>query len=392
MIKITNKEDCCGCAACEQSCPKHCISLIEDVEGFWYPQLDVTTCIECGLCKKVCPMLNNKEEKLPIRALVAYNESEEIRLASSSGGIFTLCAKKVINAGGVVFGAVFDEHFGVRHDYVETIKELSLFQGSKYVQSRIEDNYYKVKQFLNEKRLVLFSGTPCQIKGLKNYLQKDYSNLFTIDFICHGVPSPTVWQYYLKQTSETLINHFANPTIKSINFRDKSNGWRNYHFTISFKLLNNEIMNLSSPFYKNTYMNLFLNDIILRPSCYACKFKGGRSNSDLTIADCWGIKQLASEMDDDKGISLVMINTNTGNNLMQEIETIKKKEINIIDAVSSNLSWRNVAHYHELRRLFFNKYKKKNLSSYTQYLLKPSILIRIIRKCYRICGIKQIPI
>lgn len=316
MIKKTNKEDCCGCAACEQSCPKHCISLIEDAEVFWYPQIDVTTCIECGLCKKVCPMLNNKDKKLPIKALVAYNESEEIRLASSSGGIFTLCAKKVINAGGVVFGTVFDKHFGVRHDYVETIKELSLFQGSKYVQSRIEDNYYKVKQFLNEKRLVLFSGTPCQIKGLKNYLQKDYSNLFTIDFICHGVPSPTVWQYYLKQTSETLINHFANSTIKSINFRDKSNGWRNYHFTISFKLLNNEIINLSSPFYKNTYMNLFLNDIILRPSCYACKFKGGRSNSDLTIADCWGIKQLTSEMDDDKGISLVMINTNTGNNLM----------------------------------------------------------------------------
>ncbi len=396
MIQLTDKKNCCGCAACQQCCPKHCITLIEDTEGFLYPHINTTTCIRCGLCEKVCPMINLRSEKKPIKAFVAYNKSDDIRIASSSGGIFTLLAEQTIEAGGVVFGAKFDEHWDVQHSYTEKIEDLSLFRGSKYVQSSIKNSYQKVKQFLTENRLVLFSGTPCQINGLKKYLQKDYRNLITIDFICHGVPSPGVWQIYLKQIALTLAKKSSKPIIKSINFRDKPEGWKKFHISFFFapSRPNQEKPDLFSlPFHDNAYMNLFLNDIILRPSCYTCKSKGGRSGSDLTIADCWGIKLLAPEMDDDKGISLVMINTALGDKMMNGIEEIIKKQIDTNDAITSNKSWKQTASPHELRTLFFRKYQtKEDITGYTQYLLNPPIFIRVTRKICRICGIKQMPI
>ena len=200
MIEIKEKAFCCGCNACVQRCPKQCISMHEDEEGFLYPRVDKTICIECGLCEKVCPVINQNEPRKPLKVYAAYNKDEKIRRESSSGGVFTAIAEQVIDEGGIVFGACFDENWEVKHDYTETKEGLKAFRGSKYVQSRIKDNYQKAEHYLKEGRKVLFSGTPCQIAGLKKYLCKEYENLLTVDFICHGVPSPKVWRMYLNET------------------------------------------------------------------------------------------------------------------------------------------------------------------------------------------------
>ena len=197
MIAIKEKHNCCGCSACVQVCPKQCIRMYADNEGFLYPQVNSTICIDCGLCEKVCPVINQNKPNVPLSVYAAKNINEEVRIKSSSGGIFTLLAEQIISEGGVVFGARFNENWEVVHDYTETIDGLESFRGSKYVQSSISDNFKVAKQFLKEGRKVLFSGTPCQIAGLKKFLQKEYENLLTMEVVCHGVPSPMVWRDYI---------------------------------------------------------------------------------------------------------------------------------------------------------------------------------------------------
>ena len=199
MISIKEKKDCCGCSACVQKCPKHCITLTEDEEGFLYPKVDTLVCINCGLCEKVCPWLNQPEKIQPQEVLAVKNRNEEERMASSSGGVFIALAKKILEKGGVVFGAVFDENWEVKHTYAETLDGVRLMMGSKYVQSRIGNSYNEAEHFLKEGREVFFTGTPCQVTGLHKFLRKDYPNLLSVDFLCHGVPSPGVWRRYLDE-------------------------------------------------------------------------------------------------------------------------------------------------------------------------------------------------
>lgn len=203
MINIRNKHDCCGCSACVSRCPKQCINMCEDSKGFLYPQVDKESCIDCGICEKVCPMLNKPEAKEPQHEYAVQNSNEKVRITSSSGGVFSSIATGVLNEGGVVFGAAFDEEWKVCHIGIDTKEELSLLQGSKYVQSHIGDAFPRVEQLLKRGVKVLFSGTPCQIAGLKRYLRKEYNNLFTVDVICHGVPSPKVWREYLKSLARS---------------------------------------------------------------------------------------------------------------------------------------------------------------------------------------------
>lgn len=189
MIHIEDKSRCCGCAACMQRCPKLCITMSEDEEGFLYPKVDVSLCIDCGLCEKTCPVINQDEPHEPFAVYAAKNKDEKTRRESSSGGIFTMLAEQTIKSGGVVFGAKFNEQWEVEHGGVETIDDLAALRGSKYLQSRIGETYQEAERFLKEGREVLFSGTPCQIAGLKKYLRKDYPALLTVDVICHGAPS-----------------------------------------------------------------------------------------------------------------------------------------------------------------------------------------------------------
>lgn len=216
MINILNKQDCCGCSACVQRCPKQCISLHEDEEGFLYPKVNLDTCIDCGLCEKVCPVLHQAEERVPLEVFAAKNPNEQIRMESSSGGVFTQLAEQTIEAGGVVFGVKWNEHFEAVHAYTETKEGLSAFRGSKYVQSRVGATFKQAEQFLKQGRQVLFSGTPCQIAALKLFLRKDYENLLAVDFICHGTPSPGVFRWYL---SEEFAKEVARQSGKKIQFR-----------------------------------------------------------------------------------------------------------------------------------------------------------------------------
>lgn len=305
MINIQDKNQCCGCAACVQRCPKQCISLYEDIEGFLYPEVDASICIDCGLCEKVCHELHSYDERKPLNVYAAINKDEKVRLESSSGGIFFLLAEKTISESGVVFGARFDEQWQVTLDYAETIEDVRPFMGSKYVQARTGTSYRDAEKFLKEGRKVLFSSSPCQIAGLHHYLRKEYDNLTTVDFVCHGVPSPKVWSRYIREVVSAVKN------INDIKFRNKSNGWKKFNFVLSYDK-ENKVTSLYSYHQQNHYMRAFLSDMILRPSCHDCKAKCGRSHSDITIADFWGINREIPELDDDKGTGLVLVNTERG--------------------------------------------------------------------------------
>lgn len=346
MIKIIDKKLCCGCGACQQRCPKQCITLKRDSEGFLYPNVNTDLCIECGLCEKVCHEINPYKERTPLSVLAANSTDDKIRFKSSSGGIFTLISEEIIKQGGVVFGARYDVNWQVVLDYTETIEGIDLFRGSKYVQASTLETYKKVEEFLKKDRLVMFSGTPCQIAGLHHFLMKEYTNLFTVDFVCHGVPSPKVWELYLKEVLKG-----KNAFINDIQFRNKDNGWKKFNFKIDY-LDSGEKTTYSSWHQENHYMKAFLRNMILRPSCHNCKAKHGSSKSDITIADFWGIANSHPEMDDDKGTSLVLINSPKGNEYFPYLKTVYT-ESSLDIAKKNNPGLNHIATLHPNRTSFF---------------------------------------
>lgn len=345
MITITKKSKCCGCCACASSCPKQCISMVSDGEGFWYPQVQEADCIGCGLCEKVCPVLHDRGTDNAPMAYAAYHRDVEIRMESSSGGVFTLFAELVLRRGGVVFGARFDERFQVVHDYTETVEGLSRFRGSKYLQSRIGSAYNRAREFLMQGRTVLFSGTPCQIAGLRAFLGKEYDNLYCLDIICHGVPSPKVWERYLDQQE-----YRAASKAQSVSFRSKAEGWKRYCMTIAFE--NKEVY--CRPFSEDAFMRAFLRDLCLRPSCYDCAFKKLNRESDATLADFWGIESVAPEMNDDKGTSLLIINSEKGKRMLESVaETLVLQPVELEKAISGNPAMLRSARPNAKRSAFF---------------------------------------
>ena len=353
MIKITDKHDCCGCSACVQRCPKRCISLKEDEEGFLYPDVNIDECIDCHLCEKVCPWLNRPDKLQPLEVFAVKNRNEEERMSSSSGGVFIAIAKKVIERDGVVFGAVFDDNWEVVHKYAETIDGVKPMMGSKYVQSRIGDCYREAENFLKSGREVMFTGTPCQITGLHKFLRKEYSNLLSVDCLCHGVPSPGVWRRYLCESVYKTDNN--KDKITGIEFRNKNvGGWKNYSFLVKGKTgLNDENKILYSESHdKNAYMRGFLSDIYLRPSCYSCKCKNGISHSDITIADFWGVNILAPDFDDNKGVGLVLVNTRKGKNVLDCLD-MDTKYISLSDAKPMNGGFKEYISENPKRKMFF---------------------------------------
>lgn len=378
MIEILDKGKCCGCHGCTNICPKSCISMETDQEGFWYPKVDKNLCIDCHLCEKVCPILENpvKEEFIPV-AYACKNKANEVRENSSSGGIFSLLCEEVIESGGVVFGASFDENFEVRHTYSETLEDCIQFRGSKYVQSKIGETYKQARKFLNEGRLVLFSGTQCQIKGLNLYLRKKYDNLIAVDIICHGVPSPKVFREYRKK-----LENSYHSEINNIWFRRKDEGWKKFSFAVSFENGKEYVKNLQ----EDIFMRGFLSDLYLRPSCYECTAKNFVNNADITLADYWGVQNIHSEFDDDRGISLILVNSNKGQKYLSLIE--EKMDILTTDidyAIKNNPSAIRPVKKNPRRDEFFNLINSGLLlNKAIEKCIKPTLIRRIKRKVYTI--------
>ena len=361
MISIQEKVDCCGCTACFAVCPVSCISMETDHEGFDYPAVDQEKCIHCGKCLKVCPVPNQVKNPEEPEVYACYNKDEETRLKSSSGGIFSLLAENILNQQGVVFGAKFNENFDVVHDYTETIEGLVSFRGSKYVQSRMGDCYQQAKRFLESGRYVLFSGTPCQIAGLKKFLTKDYSNLLAVDLICHGVPSPMVFQIY----KEGLEKQYQS-TINSFSFRNKEHGWEKFYNVVVVGTHCD-----SSPFHQNIYMKGFLCDLYLRPSCHKCAAKNFQSGSDITLADYWGVTKVHPTFDDDRGISAVIINSTLGSAIFDVIKSdlmVLKSQLSHIIKYNSPLIQSVEAH--PKRCYFFENFEKIPFQELTDICIK----------------------
>lgn len=310
MIDKLDPKKCTGCFACAQKCPRNCIHIVKDAEGFYAPQIEKAECIGCDVCEKTCPQMNPVLLHKNIGAYAARMKNDEVLKHSTSGGIFAAAAIYILNQGGVVFGVEMTAEGIIRHTSIDSIEQLPILQGSKYVQSIIGDSYVKAKEFLAAGRLVLFSGTPCQIAGLRNYLHKAYNNLYTMDVICHGVPSQ---DFYLAYREWLEKKH--GQKIKKWNFRDKSaEGWnivgRVYyeHKTVTQR----EMM--------DPFTRAFLDGYTHRESCYQCLYARGERVGDITGGDYWGIKKYHPEFYSDKGVSLLLVNTEQGKKLFNMIE------------------------------------------------------------------------
>ena len=328
MISISNKQDCSGCAACKSACAHGCIKMEADREGFSYPKVNSSKCVNCGLCDKACPILNIPTQNSIKKVIAAKNNKENERFLSSSGGIFYLLAEYIINQGGVVVGCRFNEEMEAVHSIAESMEELKPLMSSKYVQSNTEGIYRIVRDKLREGRRVLYSGVPCQVAALKNYLHKPYENLVTVDVLCHGVPSPKIFKEY----RESLERRYENKT-QSVNFRWKEKSWKRLFINVVFK--NKKRHFLYSGY--DSYMQLFLSDRIQRPSCFFCPYNTLHRPGDISLGDFWGIGKKHYEFDDNKGISMVLINNTTGADLWEKIASETTNFISDIEtAVAGN--------------------------------------------------------
>lgn len=387
MIIINDKTKCCGCSACANICPKNCIIMKPDEEGFFYPVTNAAECVACGLCEKVCPViqsLNNRKAGAVLDTFGGNTKDERLRKNSSSGGIFGMLAKSFFVENGVVVGAAFlDDFYSVRHICIETKDELYRLQGSKYLQSEINDSYKKVKDFLRRGRKVLFTGTPCQVAGLKAYLGNEYDNLFTQDVICHGTPSPMIWKKYV-QYRESV----SGGAVQRMSFRHKKYGWKT--FSVFFEFSNNteNVKKLSA----DPYMQVFLRNIDLRPSCYDCVFRNGTSGSDITLADYWEVQNENPELDDDKGTSLIIVHTQKGVEMFQKIQSeVNCKSVDFEKSIKHNPSYYESVHHPENRESFFDEVQNEEIDAVMKKYVPPISLIqkakkKIKRIIKKICG------
>jgi len=387
MIEIENKKDCCGCKACANACPKQCIHFEIDEEVFSYPKVDTSICVNCHLCEKVCPSL----VKSPLRAKKpsAYGakiKDEDIRDKSSSGGLFSAFANKILNDNGVVYGVAMSEDLKSAHNIrVDNKNDLAKLRGSKYLQSNTENIYIQVKKDLVDGRKVLFSGVPCQINALKMYLRKEYDNLYCMEVICHGTPSPALWKKYLEHLEVKY-----NAKIESVDFRNKKYGWKRFGLVKKGKNINQYLDQNTDP-----YMVMFLRDYCLRPSCYDCNAKKLESMADITVADFWGIENVLPEMDDNTGTSLVLVQNEKGKELLTSVnDEIEIKEVGFDEAIKCNPSYFKAVARPKERDTFFvdmnnmsfaelqNKYCKVGKKQKIKSIIKKTLTYRL---CRRIC-------
>ncbi len=322
---------CTGCTACASACPHSCIEMVADQQGFLIPRVSESRCVGCLKCQESCPIITPKE--MPAQstvAIAAYSRNESVRMASSSGGLFSELAAHVIRQGGIVWGARFDESFQVVHSSATDISELAAMRGAKYAQSDLSGAFPTIQKQLQQGKPVLFSGLPCQIAGLKSFLNGDDPNLFCIDCVCHSVPSPLAWEHYLQFRSRSE----GEKSPVSVNFRSKETGWTKYRYSVQFTFPKSRYSSVSS---EDIYMRLFTKGCISRESCGHCSFKGVDRHSDITLGDCWGIWDFASEFDDNRGTSLLLVHSEKGDSLFSAIkDRCEYREIDLKQACEHN--------------------------------------------------------
>ena len=333
MFEVLEKSKCCGCAACFSSCPHQAISMRIDNEGFEYPVINQQKCVDCGLCQKVCPVIqyDNKQVQRDAHndAQIGYaarNKNYAQRLISSSGSIFPPIAEWILENNGIVVGAAYDEQFNVVHKIIDSTDGLEDIQGSKYLQCKADNTtFIRIRDELKARRLVLYAGMACQVEGLKAFLRKEYENLYTIDLICMGIPSPVVWQTYLN-------TFFEGEKLLHVNFKEKSIGWNTFCFYI--KTDKREFKEIGM---ENLYLQSMFRSWNMRPSCFQCPFKKKERSSDFTLADCWGACKLVPEINDNKGLSSVIVHSKKGQDLWEILsDRIDCREISIDDIATGN--------------------------------------------------------
>ena len=372
MITLTDKKNCCGCQACAQICPKGCITMQADEEGFLYPHVDKTACVNCGLCEKVCPILH-KPQTYPVReTYAAKHTNPAVQLKSSSGGMFSALAEIILKEGGVVFGAVFDKNWNVIHAYAESPEDLDKLRRSKYVQSDIGQTYRQAKQFLENGRRVLFTGTPCQIAGLRNFLGKEYENLLTAELFCHGVPSPAVWQKFLAENTN-------KEKIATIDFRYKRFAWDASFLNIKYKngtqipqapYFLRPLVNAKKGylFYRFYQLHFGVSNLYERPSCHNCHFKGLDKQADFTMGDLWGVQSTYPALYDRKGISVLLVNTAKARQLLTQLN-LQKQQVDIQKVAANNPYLLTSVPPHPKRGEFFARYQTENFNKLVRELL-----------------------
>lgn len=366
MIEITDKTLCCGCTACKNICPRDCIEMTPDFEGFLYPEVNKDMCINCNACDKVCPVLNHRTIEGKNPSAFALRSRDENNLMESTSGGFTLpLAKWIFENGGKIWGAVFDENHKVYHACFDSLgQEFRKTRGSKYVQSRLGDSFTDIKKELSSGRLVCFIGTTCQVYGLKHYLKKEYDNLITVDLVCHGTPSPKLWEKYISYQEERY-----HSKIKNINFRNKTYGYHSGTMLLEFE--NGKIYTGSARV--DFMLKSFFREISSRPSCYECKFKELNRVSDFTIFDCWHITDLAPEIkDDDRGYTNVFVHSAKGMRIIEKIKdsyhiypTEVEKAVEL-----DGIMVRGCAKKHPLRDEYYKDIDEHDLKTHIQKYIK----------------------
>lgn len=371
MINVSDKSQCCGCWACENICPKKCITMKEDHEGFRYPEIDEDSCINCGLCERVCPIkLPKQNDDVPLSYVVQHKNSNILR-TSTSGGFFTSIAKYAIEKGGVVFGATFDVNMELRHSYSDTLEGCKKFRGSKYVQSLIGDTYKQAKSFLDSGRMVVFSGTPCQIAGLYGFLkERIYENLITVDLVCHGVPSPLLFRKYIsfyeKKGKSKIINYLS---------RDKYYG---YDYSTATIFFDNKKKQYHKGMEADIMLRLYFKNICSRPSCYNCHFKTLNRVSDFTIFDCWNAQSVSKKFSRN-GATNVFIHTPKGQLVFDKIKEdflFATSQINYI-IEHDGLMIKHFVPVNSERDEFFNDLNKQDIKYIENKYLNNSNLKKI---------------